>query len=283
MNQYGPTLPATDPAGPPAVTVSTVEEQVYQGLDSVEQLDATHNQLLSLDELAHASLSGDLNLDLEALQGRNWLVPSPALSALWDTSSSWVNAGSSDDQSSSWEHIQPNSDPVVLEPSGSPQLTCQGQTSKSPFESAETRRDGNGRGGSATSDSGFSHTGTRVALSGVRPTANSALRRRSKQLRVRGKLSKEKREKAKMLRKIGSCLRCRAFKLSVSKVCFLFYFFSIELQQIQSADICFAKCDGKKPCSRCEVVLNSARSFFEPCYRDRLDRVTLARHGTMKL
>ncbi|KAI0109472.1 hypothetical protein GGR51DRAFT_569799 [Nemania sp. FL0031] len=38
-------------------------------------------------------------------------------------------------------------------------------------------------------------------------------------------------------------------------------------------------CDAGTPCKQCLKVLDSARSFFEPCYRDPLSNVVVARHG----
>ncbi|KAH9205161.1 hypothetical protein DL95DRAFT_470843 [Leptodontidium sp. 2 PMI_412] len=38
-------------------------------------------------------------------------------------------------------------------------------------------------------------------------------------------------------------------------------------------------CDPNTPCQQCRIVLNNARSFFEPCYREKLEQVTLSRHG----
>lgn len=70
-----------------------------------------------------------------------------------------------------------------------------------------------------------------LALSSPRPGASLAIlhRQRSPQRvggklnegqrysqRVRGKLNEEQREKARVMRKVGNCLRCRAFKLAVS-------------------------------------------------------------------
>jgi hypothetical protein len=40
-----------------------------------------------------------------------------------------------------------------------------------------------------------------------------------------------------------------------------------------------SQCDPNTPCRKCQRVLNSARTYLEPCYRDRLDGVVLARHG----
>ncbi|KAI1123611.1 hypothetical protein F5Y10DRAFT_269896 [Nemania abortiva] len=39
------------------------------------------------------------------------------------------------------------------------------------------------------------------------------------------------------------------------------------------------KCDAGTPCKQCLKVLDSARSFFEPCYRDSLENAVVARHG----
>ncbi|KAK3115466.1 hypothetical protein LTR53_005168 [Teratosphaeriaceae sp. CCFEE 6253] len=70
--------------------------------------------------------------------------------------------------------------------------------------------------------------------------------------RVRGKSTVEQREKAKLMRKVGNCLRCKAFKLS---------------------------CDASTPCLQCRKVENGVRTYLEPCYRDDLTKVSLARHG----
>ncbi|KAJ8132954.1 hypothetical protein O1611_g674 [Lasiodiplodia mahajangana] len=62
----------------------------------------------------------------------------------------------------------------------------------------------------------------------------------------------EQRANAGEMIKMGNCLRCKAYRLS---------------------------CDTGTPCNQCLEVLDSARSFSEPCYRDSLENAVVARHG----
>ena len=96
--------------------------------------------------------------------------------------------------------------------------------------------------------------------------------RQRKPQRVRGKPTEEQRAKASLMRKVGNCLRCRAFKLAVGLSSGRI---SLKTRRLTH----WSQCDPNTPCQQCQNVLGSARSYFEPCYRDRLDRVALARHG----
>ncbi|KAK3337584.1 hypothetical protein B0T19DRAFT_79271 [Cercophora scortea] len=165
--------------------------------------------------------------------------------------SSWVIEGSSEgrrsrrDDSTSWEEVRPDSSG----PQGAGQVETRiiralhtgpglGSDTERQQETVETAR-------------GLTPPPKETAV--VRAGDSfSVLHQQRKPQRVRGKLTEEKRAMAKEMRKVGNCLRCRAYKL---------------------------KCDPDTPCKQCQDVLGSARTFQEPCYRDRIDRVTLARHG----
>ncbi|KAF2202113.1 hypothetical protein GQ43DRAFT_448301 [Delitschia confertaspora ATCC 74209] len=69
--------------------------------------------------------------------------------------------------------------------------------------------------------------------------------------RRQGRMSEEARAKAAQMRKNGPCIRCKLYKLG---------------------------CDGNTPCQRCVKVIDSARSFLEPCSRANIETISLVRH-----
>lgn len=65
----------------------------------------------------------------------------------------------------------------------------------------------------------------------------------------------EDREKIKLVRRGGACLRCRIFKEA---------------------------CDQNKPCGRCLIALANAKVFSLPCYREPLENVIAFRAGNSR-
>lgn len=127
--------------------------------------------------------------------------------------SSWALVGSSQFQNSPWEstHFTPSSD--EREKSDSDQLA------------PSIRDDDNSAAHSSAFELVLPPTGfasKELVVSARESSTNlvnqnlAVLHQQRLPQKVRGKLSQEQREKAKVMRMVGNCLRCKAFKLAVS-------------------------------------------------------------------
>ncbi|KAH6988119.1 hypothetical protein BKA56DRAFT_669688 [Ilyonectria sp. MPI-CAGE-AT-0026] len=215
------------------------------GLDNV---DSANSSAFEPETLSLATVeAGRIN---NFIYPPNWLgIEFPAPQPDPSDTSSWAHIGSSQFQSSSWESARftPTSD--ERENSNSDQLA------------PRIKDDDHSTAHSSAFESALAPTGfaSKELVLSARENSTDLVNRNLAVLhqqrlpqKVRGKLSQEQREKAKVMRMIGNCLRCKAFKLA---------------------------CDPGTPCKQCQAVLDNVRSFLDPCYRDKLDRVTLARHG----
>ncbi|KAI9893442.1 MAG: hypothetical protein M1814_006739 [Vezdaea aestivalis] len=95
--------------------------------------------------------------------------------------------------------------------------------------------------------------------------------------KVRGKFKPERRQQVAQNRKVGACIRCRIYRISVSHIAP-----SPSPTGGIANQFFIAQCDGLEHCNRCINVCGKSRVFHEPCWRVPLSDACLARPGNAR-
>lgn len=179
---------------------------------SLNNVDSVTSSAFDLERLNSAAVEGGGINGL--IHPPDWLgtefpAPQPGPS----NTSSWAGIGSSRLESSSWESMRfrPTSDEREKSHSDWPATRIQDDDDRAAHPSAFE---------AVLPSAGFASeqlvaSARENSISPVDQTL-AVLHQQRLPVRVRGTFSQEQRETAKVMRKVGNCLRCRAFKLAVS-------------------------------------------------------------------